>query len=97
MFINYKDIRFLLSIYLILINIVNFILFYIDKRRARKKDWRIPESNFFYIALLGGSLGAILAMKAFRHKNQKVRFKVLLPVCLFINILLLLYLQALIK
>lgn len=97
MYSNFENINHLLFTYLILANLINLLLFYIDKRRARKGDWRVSESTFFYIALLGGSLGAIIAMKIFKHKTRRTKFKILLPLCFLLNILTLFYLQRLIK
>lgn len=57
-------------IYLLLINLVGFIMMGMDKKRARKNEWRIPEKALFLSALLGGSMGAILGMRCFRHKTK---------------------------
>ncbi len=57
--------------YLIIINIINFIMFGIDKAKAKKNKWRIPESTLLGLSLIGGSLGGIMAMTSFRHKTKK--------------------------
>lgn len=70
-------------LYLFLINLVGFALMGIDKRRARRKEWRISEKTLFGCALLGGSLGAIAGMYHFRHKTKHWYFKFGLPLILF--------------
>lgn len=75
-------------IYLIVINLIAFFAMYIDKRRAKYGKWRIKEHTLLIIALLGGSIGAIIGMYTFRHKTQKPRFFVGFPVILITEILL---------
>lgn len=58
-------------IYLIIINIIGFLIMYIDKQKAKKGKWRIPEKTIFIITVLGGGIGTISGMYAFRHKTQK--------------------------
>ena len=53
--------------YLALINIITFIVFGVDKYKARNHKWRVPEATLFLLALIGGSVGAILGMYTFRH------------------------------
>ncbi|ADL34550.1 hypothetical protein bpr_I1815 [Butyrivibrio proteoclasticus B316] len=74
--------------YLILTNIIGFALMGIDKRRARKNAFRIPEATLFSIAIIGGSLGSILGMLIFRHKTRHWYFMLGLPLILLIQILL---------
>ena len=57
-------------IYLIIINLIAFIAMYLDKRKARYGKWRIPEQSLFILALIGGSIGAIIGMYTFRHKTK---------------------------
>ena len=64
----------LLWIYLIFINAAAFLLMGLDKRKARKHQWRIPEAVLMGAALLGGSPGGILGMLTFHHKTRKPRF-----------------------
>lgn len=75
-------------IYLIVINLIAFLAMYIDKRKARYGKWRIPEQTLFILALIGGSIGAIAGMCAFRHKTKKLRFTVGFPVILVLQIIL---------
>lgn len=75
-------------IYLIIINLLAFLAMYIDKRRAQYGKWRIKEHTLFVLAFLGGSIGAIIGMYAFRHKTQKARFFIGFPVILIAEVLL---------
>lgn len=63
--------------YFIIINIVTFYIFWNDKRRARKRKWRIPENTLIGIAAIGGGIGAIVAMNLFHHKTKKMKFKMI--------------------
>ena len=56
--------------YLAAVNVVTFTVYGIDKRKARRGVWRIPEKTLFLLPLLGGSVGALLGMKVFRHKTK---------------------------
>ncbi len=56
-------------IYLIIINILGFLLMFIDKQKAKKGAWRIPEKTLFIITTLGGGIGTIAGMYMFRYKN----------------------------
>ncbi len=77
--------------YLIIINIISFITIYIDKRKAIKNKWRISELFLVVIAILGGSLGSILGMKLFRHKTNKTKFNIGIPLILVIQIIIINY------
>ena len=59
-----------LLIYLAVINLLTFIVYGADKRRARKGKWRVPEKTLFLLPLLGGSIGALLGMRVFHHKTK---------------------------
>lgn len=85
-----KDI---ILIYLILINIVAFAMYGIDKQKAKRNKWRIPEATLLGVALIGGSAGALLGMQMFRHKTKHWKFKILVPAFLIVQIVLLLYLK----
>ena len=75
-------------IYLIIINIIAFLAMFIDKRKAKYGKWRIKEHTLFILALIGGSVGAIIGMYTFRHKTKKARFFVGFPVILIVEVLL---------
>lgn len=72
--------------YFAVMNLIGFIIMGIDKRRAIKRLWRIPESTLFIIALIGGSIGSILGMYLFRHKTRHWYFVYGMPVILLIQI-----------
>lgn len=83
----------LLYIYCILINIVSFICYYIDKRRATRNEFRISESFLFIVSFLGGALGSILGIKMFKHKTKKKKFIFGIPIILIFNIVFLVYIE----
>ena len=66
--------------YLVVVNAVAFCMYGIDKRKAIKKHWRIPEATLLGIAFVGGSAGAWVGMRMFRHKTQHLKFMILVPV-----------------
>lgn len=72
--------------YLLAVNILAFVLFGIDKQKARCNAWRIPEKTLILSAVIGGSAGAILGMRFFRHKTRKPKFAVGVPVILLVQI-----------
>ncbi len=69
-------------------NLVGFIQMYIDKRRAQKDKWRIPEKRLFMVAASGGSVGSILGMQVFRHKTKHKRFVIGMPAILAAQVVL---------
>ena len=75
-------------IYLILINALSFLLMLLDKYKARKKLWRIPEGTLLAIALAGGSLGALIGMSLAHHKTKHLQFALGVPIILVIHILI---------
>ena len=75
-------------LYLFLINSVAFVLMHADKRRARKNRWRIPERTLIGTAVLGGSIGALVGMRCFRHKTKHLKFTLGLPAILIVQIAL---------
>lgn len=77
--------RYLFAAYAGLINLYAFILFGVDKRRAKRKMWRIPEARLLLSALLGGSVGAMLGMAIFHHKTKKPKFFVLVPLIFIVE------------
>ena len=77
-----------LAVWLIAINLVTFAVYGIDKRRARRGAWRVPEKTLFLLPLLGGSIGALLGMRVFRHKTKHWYFKYGMPAILVAQVLL---------
>ena len=75
-----------LSLDLVAINIIAFFLYGIDKWKARHDKWRVTEARLLSIALLGGSVGAFLGMKTWRHKTQHPQFRYGLPLILFLHL-----------
>lgn len=77
-----------LLIYLAVINLLTFIVYGADKRRARKGKWRVPEKTLFLLPLLGGSIGALLGMRVFHHKTKHWYFVWGIPAILLAQIAL---------
>lgn len=75
-------------IYLIVINILNFLIFGIDKWKARRGKWRIPEGTLIWMSIIGGSIGALMGMYLFRHKTQKRKFNLGIPAILLAQAIL---------
>lgn len=82
------DVITLLSSYFIGINLIGFALMGIDKYKARKRAFRIPEATLFIIAIIGGSIGSIIGMYAFRHKTRHRSFVYGMPFILLVQIAL---------
>lgn len=78
-------ISYILS-YLGVINFIGLIIMGIDKLKAKKRAWRVPESTLFVIALIGGSLGTTIGMFLFRHKTKHWYFRYGMPAILIIQI-----------
>jgi uncharacterized membrane protein YsdA (DUF1294 family) len=69
----------IMIIYLCVINLIAFLLYGIDKKKAEHHAWRISENTLILMAVLGGGLGSYLAMHAFHHKTQHKKFTILVP------------------
>ena len=74
--------------YLIAVNVLAFALMGIDKYKAKKRAFRIPEATLFIVAIIGGSIGSIIGMYAFRHKTRHWYFVYGMPAILILQILL---------
>lgn len=77
-----------LLVWLAVINLLTFIVYGADKRRARKGKWRVPEKTLFLLPLLGGSIGALLGMRVFHHKTKHWYFVWGIPAILLAQIVL---------
>lgn len=82
------DVLLILLIYLLVMNIVGFLSMGIDKYKAKKRAFRIPEATLFTIAIIGGSIGSILGMFTFRHKTRHWYFLYGLPAILILQLVL---------
>ena len=69
----------ILLLYLILINLLGFVLYGVDKVKSKGRDRRIPERMLLWVARLGGGVGCWLGMMLFRHKTKHTRFMILVP------------------
>ena len=78
----------LLVYYLLGINLLTFLAFGIDKWKAKRGLWRVPEATLMMMAALGGSVGALLGMRVFRHKTQHKKFTIGVPLILLVQIAL---------
>lgn len=87
----------LMGIYILVMNIIGFILMGVDKKRARQHQWRIPEKHLFWTAILGGAIGSIGGMKYFHHKTLHRRFSWGLPFILIVQIGLIIYILMRLK
>lgn len=74
--------------YLIGINVLTFLVYGLDKWKARRDQWRIPEATLLMLAVLGGSIGALLGMTVFHHKTRHKKFQIGLPLILLAQIFL---------
>lgn len=83
------DVILTITGYFIAVNMIGFALMGIDKWKARKGAFRIPESTLFIIALIGGSIGSIAGMYTFRHKTRHWYFVYGMPAILFLQLALL--------
>lgn len=82
------------SLYIILINIVSFLMMYFDKQKAKKGKYRISEKALFIAALLLGGIGAYIGMYKFRHKTKHNLFTIGMPIMIVLNILTVYYILA---
>lgn len=78
----------LLFITLVAMNIVAFIMYGIDKYKAKQGEWRIPESTLLLLALLGGSIGALVGMKVWHHKTKHKKFYIGVPAIIVLQLAL---------
>ena len=88
--IDLTNVRMLIGIYLIFVNLLGLIYFFVDKQKAKRQSWRTPEATLFTIALFGGSAGCLLGMYLFHHKTHKPKFYIGMPVILGVQILIVL-------
>ena len=81
-----RNIENIIFIFLAL-NVFTFIMYGVDKSKARRGRFRIPEGSLILMAFLGGAVGAALGMRVFHHKVNKAKFTTAIPIALVVNIL----------
>jgi uncharacterized membrane protein YsdA (DUF1294 family) len=81
-----------LLVYLIIVNALTLLFMLVDKVKAKRNLWRIPERTLLSLCALGGSLGGLLGMKLFRHKTLHLRFSIGIPVMLAVHVVILVFL-----
>ena len=84
----------LVLLYLIIINASGFLLMLVDKLKAKRGVWRIPEATLLWVAVFGGSIGSLAGMYCFRHKTKHIKFTLGVPLILFMQLALTIYLIA---
>lgn len=77
--------------YFIVINLFGFFIMWLDKRKAKKGAWRIPEKTLFIITAIGGGIGTTAGMFVFHHKTQKIQFLIGFPFITILEIVTILY------
>lgn len=90
------DLKLIFIVYLILINMISFSIMGIDKYKARKAKYRISEKVLFLLSFIFGSLGTLIGMYTFRHKTKHLKFIILIPILLIINVVCIYYILHLI-
>lgn len=78
--------------YLLIINVVSFVVYGIDKLKAKRGGWRISEATLLLFAILGGSIGAWLGVKLWHHKTLHKKFKYGIPLIILLQLVLVVYL-----
>lgn len=83
--------NYIIIFYVFIVNLIGFLLMGIDKHKAKRNLWRIPEKNLFLSAILGGSIGSLLGMKFFHHKTLHKKFTIGMPAILICQIIIFLF------
>lgn len=94
---NYTNVENIVLIYLLCINIISFVIFGVDKWKAKGHKWRISENLLLFISLIGGATGALMGMVVFKHKLSKKKFYIGVPVLIVLNRIILIYLLNYVK
>lgn len=81
---------------MVIINIISFITYYIDKKLAIKHKYRIPEKKLVMLSVVGGCLGSLLSMMLFHHKNKHVKFILINPLLFIIWLYIVLKVNAIV-
>lgn len=88
LFSNIYNVYFILGAYFLVMNLIGLLIMHLDKRKAIKRKWRIPEAALFVVAIIGGSIGSIAGMYLFHHKTRKWYFVIGMPAILVLQIVL---------
>ncbi len=91
-----QTIQDIVMTYFIIINVIAFLMYGIDKAKAAAGSWRISEATLICIAVLGGFIGAWIGMKVWHHKTQKLKFQVFIPLITIAWIAVALYFMGII-
>jgi len=75
-------------LYLVIINVLTFIIYGLDKLKAKRGGWRIPEATLLLLAVVGGSVGAKIAMELFHHKTLHKKFRYGIPTIIIIQLVI---------
>ena len=75
-------------IYLLSVNLITFLVYGLDKWKAKRDKWRVPEKTLILLAVIGGTIGALLGMQVLRHKTKHIKFTVGIPVILVAQLVL---------
>ncbi len=94
---KFNNLEIYLLVYTISINITSFLIYGLDKIKAMRKTWRIPELYLTILAFLGGGVGALIGMVTFKHKLSKKRFTIGIPVIIILNFIVTIYIINKIK
>ena len=86
-----SEIQKIIIIYLTSINVATFITYGIDKLKAKRSKWRIREASLLLLAVLGGSIGALLGMKVWHHKTMHKKFQLGIPLIIVAQIALVIW------
>lgn len=76
----------IITYYLIIINVLAFLVYGLDKQKAKRGAWRIPEATLLLLAAIGGSVGAFAGMQVFRHKTRHLKFTLGVPVIFLLQV-----------
>lgn len=83
-----RSVKIVIVVYLIIVSLIGFAIMGIDKSKAKKNQWRIPERNMFLTAACGGAIGVWAGMEYFRHKTKHNKFVYGIPFILFVQVAL---------
>lgn len=86
--------HYILGLSLLILNVISFILYGIDKYKAKKGKWRISEATLLAMAVIGGSVGAWTGMKLWHHKTLHKKFTIGVPLVFILQVALVIYLHV---